>query len=124
MLESLQDIPFSFGLCHGDLAPRNLIPRDGAPVLIDWGTASTGPAPWTDVQQVYQWSVEDDVVTHAEFRAFAIAAGVHPEADGSVLDALMALRHLDLVRWAIVQRPELTIDYVRSAQRGLRADRR
>ncbi|MFP3393791.1 phosphotransferase, partial [Brevibacillus sp. SIMBA_076] len=39
ILRSLRDVPFSFGLCHGDLAPRNLIEREGGEVLIDWGAA-------------------------------------------------------------------------------------
>lgn len=118
-LQSLTDAPLSFGLCHGDLAPRNLIPHANAPVLIDWGAASTGPTPWTDVQRVFQWSVEDGIVTQDQFRAFAAAAGVDVVGSRTILDALIALRHLDLVRWALAQRPDLVPDYVRSARNGL-----
>ena len=27
-------------------------------MLIDWGNAKTGPSPWTDAQQVYEWGFE------------------------------------------------------------------
>ncbi|MGI3784698.1 MAG: aminoglycoside phosphotransferase family protein [Janthinobacterium lividum] len=46
-VERLTTMDFAFGLAHGDLAPRNLVPRRPPlpPVLLDWGTATTGPPP-------------------------------------------------------------------------------
>lgn len=57
LVDDLNDTEFRYGLAHGDLAPRNLISRgsSAAPALIDWGTATTGPTPWTDFQRVYQF---------------------------------------------------------------------
>lgn len=49
---------FEHGLAHGDLAPRNLLSRgpDVDPVVIDWGAAEVGPAPWTDARRVFAWA--------------------------------------------------------------------
>ena len=44
IFESLRCHSFEFGLSHGDLALRNLLVDPGRPpVLIDWGSAVTGP---------------------------------------------------------------------------------
>ncbi|MFF1573478.1 phosphotransferase [Leifsonia sp. NPDC058292] len=119
LLASLDRADFEFGLAHGDLAPRNLIPATGAPVLIDWGAATTGPAPWTDVLTVYQWAVDAGTVPLAAFRTFAHAAGIDPVRAAPTLDALSALRHLDLARWAVARRPDLVPRYVQAARDGL-----
>ncbi|MGY4858829.1 aminoglycoside phosphotransferase family protein [Cryobacterium sp. AP23] len=124
LLTDLQTAPFDFGLAHGDLAPRNLIAplRPAAPVLLDWGAASTGPAPWTDLQQVYQWAVHDRTIAPAALAAFAAAAGTPmTEATERTLVRLTVLRFLDLARWARERRPELYPDYLAACAAGIRA---
>ncbi|MEJ7662246.1 MAG: aminoglycoside phosphotransferase family protein [Hymenobacter sp.] len=50
MMEELAGKQLTFGLSHGDLALRNLVVEPGRqPVLLDWGSASVGPAPHTDL---------------------------------------------------------------------------
>jgi hypothetical protein len=67
LIEGPRSVDFAFGLAHGDLAPRNLIPRraPSPPVLLDWGTATSGPAPWTDLQRVYAWWEHDQTISRA-----------------------------------------------------------
>ncbi|PXA72153.1 aminoglycoside phosphotransferase family protein [Cryobacterium arcticum] len=123
VLRELQAESFDFGLAHGDLAPRNLIApvSAAAPVLLDWGAASTGPAPWTDLQQVYQWAVLDRTITPAALAAFAAAAGIPmTEATERMLRRLTVLRFLDLARWARERRPELYAGYLAACAAGIR----
>lgn len=123
LLEGLESIHFTFGLAHGDLAPRNLISRrpPAPPVLIDWGTATTGPAPWTDLQQVYVWAVHDQTISADALHLFGTAAGL-PTGDGvmAILLQMTALRFLDLARWARERRPDLYDRYRISSAHGLK----
>ncbi|NQX26429.1 phosphotransferase [Microbacteriaceae bacterium VKM Ac-2854] len=106
LIAPLAFAPFAHGLAHGDLAPRNLIPRAAAPALIDWGAASTGPAPWTELQRVYQEQPPDALA------AFAVGAGVTLDSDIlALLHRLTVLRSLDLARWAREHRPDLAPAY-------------
>lgn len=122
LLATLEGVDFVFGLAHGDLAPRNLIPRraPSPPLLIDWGSARTGPAPWTDLQQVYVWAVHDRTITYDALQQFADAAGLPlGNHETAVLTQLTALRFLDLARWARDRRPDLYDQYRQSSHHGL-----
>nr|WP_231747796.1 aminoglycoside phosphotransferase family protein [Auraticoccus cholistanensis] len=120
-LKALRAERFRFGLAHADLAPRNLVSRgaDEAPVLIDWGNVTTGPAPWTELHRVHQMAV-DGAITPADFCDFAEGVDVDLVTARPLLERLSVLSHLDLVRWARDQRPELTPTYEDAARRGLR----
>lgn len=123
LLETLEAADFAFGLAHGDLAPRNLIPRrtPSPPFLIDWGTATTGPAPWTDLQQVYVWAVHDRTISYDALHQFADAAGLPlRDHETAILTQMTALRFLDLARWAKDRRPDLYDQYRQSSHHGLR----
>ncbi|NQX11858.1 phosphotransferase [Microbacteriaceae bacterium VKM Ac-2855] len=112
----LEDEPFAHGLAHGDLAPRNLIARDHGAALIDWGSVTTGPAPWTELQRVYQEQQEEVLA------AFAAGAGVALDASArDLLHRLTVLRALDLARWAREHRPALAAEYAASAARLVRS---
>ncbi len=126
-IDGLRDERLSFGLAHGDLAPRNMIVRDdGEAVLIDWGGASAGPAPWTDLEMVYRWHLADrpegfDVpVTAEDVSAFARGCGVDLAAAVPLLEALVLLHSLDLARWAMDLRPDLLPLHVAGATRSVR----
>ena len=121
-IERLMEADFSFGLAHGDLAPRNLVLQRPPlpPVLLDWGTATTGPAPWTDLQRVYAWTTYDRTVTGSALAQFAEACGLSlDEPTTAVLEQMSAVRFLDLARWARERRPDLYQEYRRSGRRGL-----
>jgi aminoglycoside phosphotransferase (APT) family kinase protein len=124
LLTELGSARFEHGLAHGDLAPRNLIwrGRTEEPVLLDWGAASVGPAPWTDLQRVYQWAVHDQTVPRAALDDFAAAAGL-PLTDDTerMLVRLTVLRFLDLARWARERRPDLYPDYLAACSAGIHA---
>ena len=90
-------------------------------MLLDWGTATTGPAPWTDLQRMYQWAVHDHSITPAALADFAAAAGTPmTAATERVLVRLTVLRYLDLARWARERRPELYADYLAACSAGIR----
>lgn len=109
-LHELDDLETSHGLVHGDLAPRNLVSRGGGvpPVLLDWGSATTGPVPWTELQRSFQAVVVDGELPWSTLVDLADGMGVdlHASARQTLL-RLTALRLLDLARWARDRRPDL-----------------
>jgi aminoglycoside phosphotransferase (APT) family kinase protein len=126
-IDGLLDLPLTFGLSHGDPAPRNMIlPEDGEAVLIDWGGASAGPAPWSDLEMVYRWHLADlpegfdAPVGGDDLAAFAHGCGVDLAAATPLLEALVLLRSLDLARWALDIRPDLLPHYAEGAALSVR----
>jgi aminoglycoside phosphotransferase (APT) family kinase protein len=108
------------GLVHGDLAPRNLVPCGADdPVLIDWGSARTGPVPWLELDRVHRWSVVDELVTVDELRRFADGLEVDLDDSLPTLRRLALLHHLDLVRWALEHRPDRLAREVEEARRAI-----
>ena len=123
-IEQLMLVDFRHGLAHGDLAPRNLVLRRPPlpPVLLDWGTVTTGPAPWTDLQRVYAWMRYDRSIDELALAQFAEGAGVPlDEQATAVLEQLSAVRFLDLSRWARERRPDLYPEQCRSSRLALAA---
>ena len=123
-IEQLMLVDFRHGLAHGDLAPRNLVPRRPPlpPVLLDWGTATTGPTPWTDLQRVYAWTRYDPSVDELALAHFADGAGVTLDKQTTtVLEQMSAVRFLDLARWARDRRPDLYQEQCRSSRVALAA---
>jgi aminoglycoside phosphotransferase (APT) family kinase protein len=120
-LAPLSEAQFEFGLAHGDLAPRNLISRGPGqrPVLIDWGAAETGPAPWTDARRVFTWTFIDGSVTRADHDEFMTAAGLTSDDDHRRLASMTALHLLDVTRWARDRRPDLYDEYLGRCRSGL-----
>jgi aminoglycoside phosphotransferase (APT) family kinase protein len=123
LLTELRSVRFEHGLAHGDLAPRNLVSRGRAeaPVLLDWGTATVGPTPWTDLQRVYQCAVHDRSIPRAALADFAVAAGLPLTGETQrMLVRLTVLRYLDLARWARERRPDLYAGYLADCAAGIR----
>jgi fructosamine-3-kinase len=119
--EALASHSFAFGLAHGDLAPRNLLSQGpgSAPVLLDWGGATTGPAPWTDARRVFEWAFLDRSIAEDDYAEFLAAAGLDRRTDESTLIAMTALHLLDVTRWAHEVRPDLYTEYVVRCRTGL-----
>lgn len=105
----------SAGLTHGDLAPRNMILSPNGNTLIDWGAASTGPAPWSDLEAVYVWSLTDPTVTPEHVQSFADGCGINLSANRHTITALSVLHQMDLVRWAAENCPEQLDHHCRRA---------
>lgn len=123
-LHDLDGLETSHGLVHGDLAPRNLVSQgaDVAPVLLDWGTATTGPVPWTELQRSFHAVVVDRELPWSTIVDLADGMGVALDASArQVLLRLTALRLLDLARWARDRRPELYPSYRDACASGLAA---
>lgn len=106
-----------FGLTHGDLVPKNvLLPANGPPVLIDWGSASTGPIPYYDYKRIWldkanERFSKDDIVAFAEGYGIPIKSLLATITDLHLLDVV------DVVRWAIDQRPDLISRYAQQASK-------
>lgn len=116
-LTELNDADPAFGLCHGDLSLRNLLVPDTCdPVLIDWGSASAGPLPFGDLLPAVRGHRLIDDPSSAELEAFAVGLGVRLEECWNTLESLLLLDALDLVRWAIDQRPDRLHDSIAAAR--------
>jgi aminoglycoside phosphotransferase (APT) family kinase protein len=121
-LHDLDHLVTAHGLVHGDLAPRNLVSQgaDTAPVLIDWGTATTGPVPWTELQRAFHAVVVDGELPWEALVDLADGTGTDLTATAlRTLRDLTALRLLDLARWAHDQRPDLYPAYRDTCASGL-----
>lgn len=121
-VRTLQGLDVQHGLVHGDLAPRNLVSRGlhAAPVLLDWGSATSGPAPWDSLQRVYQAAVVEGEIPWSAVVDVAEGMGtVLDDATAQTLRRLTALRLLDLARWARDQRPDLYASYRDACSTGL-----
>lgn len=102
---------FEFGLCHGDLHPRNaLLAPDAAGTLqlsgvVDWGCAEVAPAPHATLVMLHDWSMyEGGTPDAASLAAAAAALGVAAPEGGEVMRdvrALQLLRAMDKCRWAV-----------------------
>ena len=104
---ALAETPMAFGLSHGDLARRNVLVRpDGALVLLDWGSASCGPVPYTDLLTLHHHHEQEDDPSASDLAAFGRGYGLSPGAFEPTLAAMRQLAALDLVRWAAERRPD------------------
>ena len=117
IVESLRYHSFDFGLSHGALTLRNLLVDPGrAPVLIDWGSASTGPVPHTDLLNLLRNHDKLNNPRDDELTLFTQGYGVDLDTLRPQLDAMRALAAIDLVRWAREHHPDpvdQTIDAAR-----------
>lgn len=115
ILLQLADVPLTHGLGHGDLTLANvLVPDRGAPVLIDWGSASAGPSPWADLVQLHRHRVRDGVADEY-LDAFTEGCGLVPSQVPDTVADLTLLGDLDLVRWARERAPQRLAELVEVA---------
>jgi Ser/Thr protein kinase RdoA (MazF antagonist) len=106
----------SFGLSHGDVVPKNVIvPPDGKPVLIDWGSASVTATPHDAILRMVCDEAEEGFGTD-DLEAFAAGYGVSLPQLQPTLHALRLLNRIDLVRWAIGNRVDRIPDTVDKAR--------
>lgn len=112
-LLELQRLPMRFGLCHGDLTPRNLIASEPGPLaLIDWGSASFGPVPWSELLVIDRDVAQRGSAASPRLDAFMQAVGVNPETAWPTFEKFRLLQRLDLVRWATQKRPDRLSDAI------------
>jgi Ser/Thr protein kinase RdoA (MazF antagonist) len=120
MIDELAEARLACGLSHGDLALRNLLVDDGqAPVLIDWGAASTGPVPHTALLNLLRNYEEQDNPRMVEIAAFAEGYGILLDEVMPQVRAMQLLAAIDLVRWARDRRPDQLAATVAAARRRL-----
>jgi aminoglycoside phosphotransferase (APT) family kinase protein len=119
LVAQARNMPLDFGLVHGDLSPRNLrVDLGHDPVLIDWGSASAGPVPFTDLLHLLRarpWMGEPD---DAALEAFAQGWGQALDFRTMALFELVSA--LDLVRWAIERAPGRLDEQVLEARNTVR----
>jgi DNA-binding Lrp family transcriptional regulator len=94
MIVRLADAKMSFGLSHGDLASGNVLVRpDGALVLIDWGAATCGPVPYTDLLILEHNHASDDDPSIKDLAAYAVGYGLDLGRVGPNFDAIRKADH-------------------------------
>ena len=110
---------FTFGLNHGDLSLKNvIIGARGEVFLLDWGCAEAHVIPHHDIVEILKSSMARD---SAEFSAFLDGYGLSTDRCQQMeedVHALMLLRAIDKLRWAIDQHPVAIpsmVDTVRAA---------
>jgi fructosamine-3-kinase len=97
------------GVIHGDLSHRNLVRNGDDYMVIDWGTTSVGPVMWGDFECLYTWHLVPDVESPVSDEAWTRVlegAGLTRADAEPIVQELVVLHALDLVRWAIDQRPD------------------
>ena len=99
------------------LSPRNLILQpDAPPVLLDWGTAATGPVPHGELLSLLRTHHATGEPTADDLGRFAEGLDLSLTDDRETLLDLLTLGALDLVRWAIDQRPDLVAEIARASR--------
>lgn len=104
----MRDTFLRHGLVHGDLALHNLLvpPEPSAsPVLLDWGSASTGPLPHLDVVLLLRNRDERANPTDTEIAHFLEGYGRHGPVLAAEIQEVRLLQALDLTRWALAHAP-------------------
>ena len=99
--EGLAEARFRFGLCHGDLTPRNVVldAGRGRMTLVDWGCAEAHIVPHFDFREV----LRDHAPDSAEVSAFVAGYGMGDDGLRAALPeigSLLLLCAFDLVSWA------------------------
>ncbi len=103
VFKKLEQDNLEFGLTHGDVAPQNvLLPSDGPPVLIDWGSACVGIVGVSDYLRIYT----DPQFSEADLISFAEGYGTPIPEIAELMQDVLLLNRIDVVRWAIDKRPD------------------
>jgi thiamine kinase-like enzyme len=111
----LRSKPMLFGLCHGDMAMRNLLlDAYGNSWLIDWGCAEIGPQPYVDAVEVLRHHYAEQDPDRSGLNTFLDGVGLELDAD---LTSMLLLKRMHLVRWAIDRCHERVDDLAKEAAR-------
>ena len=119
IFEALKVQKFKFGLCHGDLDPRNtILVTEGKVALLDWGSATIDIVPHHDLIAILRTNDPQGKNVLAFLAGYGLSAAdfkaLMPE-----LTSLRLIQSFDLVRWAIDKRPEEIPIYVSGSQMAL-----
>ena len=101
--ESLASVRPVFGLCHGDLMPRNVVASGDRLSLIDWGCAEAHIVPHFDLREILR---EHDF-EGSELAAFAEGYGVGLNEMRLEIENVILIGAFDLTRWARDRAPEM-----------------
>ena len=117
LFEGLEHEIRHFGLTHGDVVPKNtIVTSTNELFLLDWGSASTGPYPFTDFGRIFFDAANEGF--HAEDLAdFCDGYGTEFSSIQSALTAKRVLDAIDVCRWAIDKRPDRLAEYSQRASK-------
>jgi aminoglycoside phosphotransferase (APT) family kinase protein len=103
----LRERELRFGLCHGDLALRNVVVDGALVTLLDWGSAEAHVVPHFDLLEVLKSSFQLQA-NDPGFKSFVSGYGIADSQFAAIkdeLDALLMLRAVDKLRWALDRSP-------------------
>jgi len=110
----------TIGLCHGDLALRNVVVTAGGPSLLDWGSAALHLVPTYDLAEILLNNQLQRKPGKTGIAAFAEGYGwtaEEMEVELSRARVFLRLKSFDLVRWAIDRAPDRVDELAARARR-------
>lgn len=111
---------FTFGLNHGDLSLKNTVVGAGGRVyLLDWGSAEAAAVPHHDLIEMLKMGMLEGEPDGGQLLAFLEGYGISPAEFGRMmpeLEALLALRAFDKLRWALDRGVAELAEYVGHAR--------
>ena len=106
LFKDLLNKDFEFGLNHGDYSLANIIiPNDGAPNIIDWGSAQAHIVPHHDLAVIIEESLDEEDEKYASLLSGYGTIRQDYEAIKEEIQVLQLLDALDKVRWAMDNAP-------------------
>jgi aminoglycoside phosphotransferase (APT) family kinase protein len=122
VFEGLRGREFAFGLNHGDISLKNTVVDGGGRVhLLDWGSAEAGVVPHHDLIEMLKMSMLEGDPDGEQILTFVEGYGMSSaelERMTPELEALLALRAFDKLRWALdwnVEELESFVSHARQA---------
>jgi aminoglycoside phosphotransferase (APT) family kinase protein len=118
LFEKLSQTQFKFGLNHGDLSLKNtMVSPSGKVSLFDWGSAEASVVPHFDFGETIKSSVPDNSL---EFAALLEGYGITKDEYQQIasdVHALMYMRAVDKLRWAIDRSPNNIPEFIETVKR-------
>ena len=105
---------FDFGLCHGDLSPRNVIVNLQGVCLIDWGCALINIYPHYNITTLLKGQIMKDIPNDNQINYFFDGYGISEEEYKIMkrdIYAILLIDAYDKLRWAIDKSPDDINEY-------------
>jgi len=118
--QALKERKLHFGLCHGDIALRNVMVGDHGEIsLLDWGTARAEVVPHYDLVEILRDSKPDKETLKYFLDGYGMTE-VTLQGMRDDLRTMNLLRSIDTLRWAIDKMPDVVPEHIKTVQDAIR----